>query len=178
MRRGKRPGAHVIRDAEQARAYLHPVRLRILELVADEPRTMTQVARVLRVHPANLTYQFKKLVRARLIELVEERDTGRVVEKYYRAVAPRFELRGPTATRATRQRALATLRDDVDRAARRLGPDAKVLALLERVRIPERSFARFQAQLERLVGELAETTSDDPDAVTYALTVGLYPATA
>lgn len=170
-------GTLVLRDEAQAKAYLHPVRIRILELLADRPLTLTMVARALAVHPANLTYQFKKLVAAKLIELVEERDTGRVVEKYYRAAATSFEVRRNGATRShAGQRALRVLRDDVARAIPTLGDDSPVLALLARVRLSARALEVLRARLEAVVQEVREAR-EDPGGTEVTLNVSLYPRT-
>lgn len=167
-------GTLVLSTDTQARAYLHPVRIRILELLAEQSMTLTMVARALEVHPANLTYQFRTLRAAKLIELVEERDTGRVVEKYYRAVATSFEVRrGSAAGGHARQRALALLRDDLARAIPRLD-DAPVLALLAHVRLTERALATVRAHIEAVVREARETPVT-ADATAVTLNLSIYP---
>ena len=146
----KMEGLHRLRGEKQVKAYLHPVRMRIVQLLSGVPRTQSQVARALGVHPANLTYPFRKLAAAKLIRLVEERDTGRVIEKYYQAVAARFELRdGGGKAQGAAPRAMALLRDDLSAAIPQLGPEAEVVCLLERVHLPRRAFARYQKKLER-----------------------------
>lgn len=167
-------GTRVLRTDAQARAYLHPVRIRILELLAEQRMTLTMVARALEVHPANLTYQFKTLRAAKLIELVEERDTGRVVEKYYRAVATSFEVRRGSAARGhAGQRALGVLRDDLARAIPRLD-DAPVLALLAHVRLTQRALAALRAHIEAMVREASETPAAS-GATAVTLNLSIYP---
>lgn len=170
-------GTLVLRDESQTKAYLHPVRIRILELLADRRMTMTMVARALDVHPANLTYQFKKLLAVKLIELVEERDTGRVVEKYYRAVATGFEVRrGRAPGGDAGQRALRVLRDDLARTIPRLSDGAPALALLVHARVTESTLAMLRARIEALIREVRDT----PEASTGAevtLNVSIYPRT-
>lgn len=67
----------------QRKAFLHPIRSKILDFLVVQPMTITGVAKELGVHPANITHHFKTLLGAKLIKIVEERDTGRVIEKYY-----------------------------------------------------------------------------------------------
>lgn len=50
-----------LHNKEQANAYLHPVRMRTLQLLVTEAMTISQVAEKLNVHPANLTHHFRKL---------------------------------------------------------------------------------------------------------------------
>src|SRR5215467_12416779 len=87
-----------IATPKQERAYFHPMRMKILNFLTCEALTISQTAGRLRVHPANITHHFRILERARLIRLVEKRDIGRVVEKYYAAVAQEFEIVPPTGT--------------------------------------------------------------------------------
>jgi DNA-binding transcriptional ArsR family regulator len=104
----------LLEDSERVRAYVHPVRMHILSLLVDVPATVTQVANRLDVHPANITRHFRLLERVGLIELVEKRDTGRNLEKYYRAVARSFEVRiAPEQVEDARATALRVLRDDL-----------------------------------------------------------------
>ena len=75
----------VIHSDEQIRAYVHPTRMVILDLLAKEKMTVTGIARQLDTHPANITHHIKQLEKAGLIVLVEKRETGKNLEKYYRA---------------------------------------------------------------------------------------------
>jgi DNA-binding transcriptional ArsR family regulator len=52
---------------EQIRAYVHPTRMTILALLAQEKQSISGVARQIAVHPANLTHHFKLLEKAGLI---------------------------------------------------------------------------------------------------------------
>ncbi|HEQ71137.1 MAG TPA: ArsR family transcriptional regulator [Spirochaetia bacterium] len=71
----------------QEKAYFHPVRAAVLRRLAHEQQTISRTAAAFAVHPANLTHHFRILEKAGLIRLAERRDTGRNVEKWYRAVA-------------------------------------------------------------------------------------------
>jgi len=174
---GMKRGTLVLRGDTQAKAYLHPVRIRILELLSDQRMTMTMVARALGVHPANLTYQFKKLLAAKLIEMVEERDTGRVVEKYYQAVAASFEVRrGRTMGDHAGQRALRVLRDDLARSLPKLTADAPVLALLTHVRLSESRLEALRARIEAMIRK-AHDTPGESGGVEVTLNVSIYPRT-
>lgn len=97
---------------DQARkAFLHPLRSKVLGMLTSQPMTITQVAKELEVHPANLTHHFRKLQEAGLIKIHEERDIGRVVERYYIAKARTFEIH--QETRGANSKVLSFLKNDL-----------------------------------------------------------------
>ena len=73
---------------EQVRALSHPLRLRLLELFAHEPRTTKQAAEVLGEPPTRLYHHVAALERAGLIRLRETRQNRGTTEKYYEVVKP------------------------------------------------------------------------------------------
>ena len=165
-------------DDTRIRAFVHPTRMTILELLGSEKRSVSGVARFLGVHPAKITHHFKLLEKTGLIQLVEKRDTGRNLEKYYRAVAYHF-LVGPAGEPLADKRALALsiLRDNLTAAIRTLPrPDDEraVLGLLSTLRLTPADFAELQVRLETLLGEFS---ARQPDAgALYSLNVSCYPS--
>src|SRR5215470_9445931 len=110
----ERKPAFEITTPKQQKAYFHPVRMRILNYLTQERLTVSQTAERLKVHPANITHHFRILQNAGLISLVEERDIGRVIEKYYEAVATVFNIRPPEGSvRSVNRKGLSFLRDDL-----------------------------------------------------------------
>lgn len=90
---------------EEIRQLLGMTRIAFDECVPAPPRSRCGTLSPLEVHdgrldaefhrpgylrPANLTRHLRTLLGAGLIALVERRDTGRTVEKYYAATAARF----------------------------------------------------------------------------------------
>ena len=166
----------VLEDDERIRAYVHPTRMSILALLGREPMTGTGLARALGVHPANLTRHLRLLERTGLIRLVEKRDTGRNLEKYYRAAALAFEVRMRSdRIEDRRATALAVLRDDLSAAiATARGPDSSdVVALLGQVRVDRRRAARFGKRLVALMREFEQL--DAADGEPQRLALALYP---
>lgn len=166
-------------DEAQVKAYLHPVRVRILQMLAHRPMTQSQVAAVVGVHPANLTHHFKKLRTTQLIELVEERDLGRVVEKYYRARARRFEVHAADHPQleGAAQRAVALLQDDLAASAAQLDPDsADLICLLEHETLSPELFEQMCERLRALVEEFRERARvEEAEGKPYALNLSLIP---
>jgi DNA-binding transcriptional ArsR family regulator len=166
----------VVATAEGTRAYLHPARMRILGYLADRRMTVTQVARELGIHPANITHHFKLLEKAGLIKLVEKVDLGRVTEKYYRAAARRFLLEVERAALpGANAQALLLLRDDLNHAIEGLkGDDSEdLIGLLWNARIEASDFARFSRRLAALLEEYKAKRGRRGRS--YSLNLSLYP---
>ncbi len=83
-------GTQTLADFQQIRALAHPLRLRILGLLAREPRTTKQVAELLGENHTKLYHHVQELERAKVIRLTETRQKRGTVEKYYQATAALF----------------------------------------------------------------------------------------
>lgn len=86
------PGPVKIKDMEVAKMLLDPRRLTIIDLVKDEALTVTQMAAKLEEKPSRLYYHVRKLEEAGVLKVVETRQHGNLVEKYYKAVRGQFTL--------------------------------------------------------------------------------------
>jgi DNA-binding transcriptional ArsR family regulator len=180
--RGRRDGAppaavHKLSSPEQMRAYAHPVRMSILSLLAGEALTLSQAARRMGVHPANLSRHFKLLERTGLITLVEKRETGRNLEKYFRAAAlsyaPDVEGLGPAGRR---EAALGILRDELSAAMRWVpaeAPEADMIVLMSAARVAPADRARFYERLRALEREFVSSGKPRGDA--YCIGLALFP---
>jgi DNA-binding transcriptional ArsR family regulator len=168
--------AFEITTPRQQKAYLHPVRMKILTFLARERLTISQTAERLKVHPANITHHFRLLQSAGLIRLVEERDIGRVVEKYYQAVAPLFDIRPPEGSvKSVNKKGLSFLRDDLSVSINLLKADdsEQVFGQIERARIDGKTFWAFARRLRGLIEEFETVACEH--GTTYALNLSLYP---
>src|SRR3954463_2765977 len=83
---------HTISDLAALRAISDPLRTRILRELRDVPRSTAQVAARLGEGTTKLHYHMNELERNGLVELVETRQKGNLIEKYYRAVAGFFRV--------------------------------------------------------------------------------------
>lgn len=155
------------------KAFLHPIRSQILGMLANRPMTITNVARELDVHPANLTHHFRKLQDAKLIKIHEERDIGKVVERYYIAVARSFEIQQETTS--ANAKVLSFLKNDLSATIPKLKADDSemLIGLIKRAQIDESTFKAFAKKLENLIEEFSSKSAKDQP--TYALNVSLYP---
>ena len=169
MQPSRRADRQTLTTPETIRAYVHPTRLAILAILADRQETASGVARELGVHPANLTRHLRILEHAGLIRLVEKRDTGRNLAKYYRATATAFHVQlGPGRAEDRRATALGIIRDSLVAA-----PTGDVVALLATTRIDPARIEALRGRLASVVDEFG--AFDDASGIPYSLAVALYP---
>ncbi len=76
-----------IENIEQLRAVADLLRLRIIDLLQKQPMTVTQLGEVMGEAPARLHYHVRELEKVGLLKLVETREKGGILEKYYQPVA-------------------------------------------------------------------------------------------
>src|SRR6266487_3512504 len=79
------------RSVADLRALAHPLRLRMMELFAESPKTTKQVADLLGQPPTRLYHHVAALERAGLLVLKETRQNRGAVEKWYAGVSQRIQ---------------------------------------------------------------------------------------
>lgn len=82
----------VIGDPETLRLIADPLRLRVLELIRQQPRTVTELAELLDVQRTGLYYHVKLLESHDLITVDETRVVSGLTEKRYRITAYRLAV--------------------------------------------------------------------------------------
>jgi DNA-binding transcriptional ArsR family regulator len=86
------PEVYHLETTAQLRAVADELRQRILEELVDRAMTVTQLGELLGVAPARVHYHARELERVGLLKLVETREKGGILEKYYRTVARRLTV--------------------------------------------------------------------------------------
>src|SRR5690349_18190330 len=76
-----------VSDLDAVRALTDPVKMKILEAVGPEPRTVKQLAASLKMVPNNLYYHINQLENLKLIRVVNTRVVSGIIEKQYAAAA-------------------------------------------------------------------------------------------
>lgn len=76
-----------IENIEQLRAVADLLRLRIIDMLVKQPMTVTQLGERLGEAPAKMHYHVRELEKVGLLKLVETREKGGILEKYYQPVA-------------------------------------------------------------------------------------------
>ena len=166
----------ILTEDDHIRAYVHPTRISILKHLAREKSTVSGTAKKLGVHPANLTHHFKKLEKSGLIKLVEKKDIGKNIEKYYRAAAYNYIVQSDRKSIANKKAlALSILRDDLSATINSLrqNDSRAVLAFLECVRLSPENIEAFTTKLRKLAEEFKKGHSKK--GISYSLNLSLYP---
>ena len=84
------PDIFELRTPAQWKAFSHPLRLRILERLAEDALTNEEIAAALGEQSGKLYFHTKRLLDAGLIVLDRTRQKGPITEKLYRAAGRRF----------------------------------------------------------------------------------------
>jgi DNA-binding transcriptional ArsR family regulator len=186
---GKKESTRQSAGLEQMRALSHPLRLRLLELFAEHPRTTKQAAEALGESPTKLYHHVAALERAGLVRLRETRQNRGTTEKYFEATRSRF---------LAKTEAAALLRDEGTQAAmgfvlfdqareelvRALSSDpspGSVLAVRGILQLSRSEAKRLRKELVALVTRVSGTPDESaPRPRTkrrrYTLTIALLPA--
>lgn len=82
---------HLPISVKQAKLLGNTLRVKIIAILSQEPKTAKQVANELGESPGNVHYHIQQLYKGELIDLVEEKPVGGVIEKYYQARATSFQ---------------------------------------------------------------------------------------
>ncbi len=86
------PAHYTLDRLDQVRLLAHPLRLRLFEAFAIEPRTTQQVARALGLAPTRLYHHVNALEKVGLLRLQSTRQVRGATEKYYQAVGRMLEV--------------------------------------------------------------------------------------
>ena len=138
------PDNYDLESVEQLRAISDELRIRILDTLAYQQMTVTQLGERFGLAPARVHYHVRELEKVGLVKLVETRENRGILEKYYRSVA-----KGTSVP---------------DSLLRSIPVDDSVAAMREFMRIVTggmvRAFQRGLAsgKIEQEISALAETT--------------------
>src|SRR4051812_28676001 len=126
------------RTVADLRALAHPLRLRMMELFAESPKTTKQVADLLGQPPTRLYHHVAALERAGLLVLKETRQNRGAVEKWYAGVSQQIQTslkraKGTSASRTVRRALAATVLEQAKQEIMTVPTGAKQSALLARL---------------------------------------------
>jgi predicted ArsR family transcriptional regulator len=166
------PGApQLTANVAELRALAHPLRLRILELFAEAPRTTKQVSELLGQPPTRLYHHVAALERAGLLKLRETRKNRGAVEKWYETpgrtfgtTAKRGGTRGPdsAARRAVAMTVLDQTRREVVSALARDAAEKPLLARMVLSADPRRMPA-IRKRISEMIASLQRELECEPD---------------
>jgi DNA-binding transcriptional ArsR family regulator len=147
----------------------------ILKKLAAKKRTVSSIAREIGVHPANITHHFKLLEKTGLLVLVEQKDTGKNIEKFYRAIAYDFLVKTDDEKLNKKSLSLSILKNNLESAIIKTNQDEteEILALLRTVMLSSDDFQRLKKKLEKMVKEMKNNKSKT--AKSYSINISIYP---
>jgi DNA-binding transcriptional ArsR family regulator len=181
------PGSDETASLDQLRALAHPLRLRMLELFTEGPRTTKQVAQLLGEPPTKLYHHANALERAGLLKLSKTRQNRGAVEKWYEVarntVSGRQLSQSPLMQQAISGLATVALeqtRRDVELALRRPS-GGHPLVIRMTVVGNEHRIVHIRERLLEVLRELCDQEGEEKqpgerDAQRWTLTVAFVPA--
>jgi len=154
------PSQSIEISVEQAKLLGSAQRIKIISTIVDTAKTSKQVADELGESPGSIHYHIQKLHDGGLIDLVETRTVGGIIEKYYKSKAKWFNTHGT-------QLMDPVLADDYHAASStkinlrmQLSPEQR-----------EEMTTEFKALLEKWVA--ASTTSKSNNSEEYAIGINV-----
>jgi len=167
------------RSVADLRALAHPLRLRMMELFAESPKTTKQVADILGQPPTRLYHHVAALERAGLLVLKEKRKNRGTVEKWYAGISRQIQgtaKKGKGARRAVAATVLEQAKQEM--LSRPAG--AKEAALLARLvlALPPSKIAAVRKRLFDTIQSLRTEFPSTDDCERWAVTVAFAPVTA
>ena len=185
--------SYTLTDLDQVKVLADPLRLRILKLFCEEPRTTKQVASLLDEKPTRLYHHVDALEAAGLITLHHTRPNRGTLEKYYLAVARTFRTDASLftveeETEPSWAEMGASILESAAADLRALGNLAvedgdRECALLARVLVqaPKAQIRAVQERLQAWLQELQDLSEEEPGEQDskeeeYNLALAFYPS--
>jgi DNA-binding transcriptional ArsR family regulator len=153
-----------VSTAEQYAALGHPLRLRLLFSLGQQPATTSQLAAAMGTNKGNVAHHLKVLCDAGLVRPAHERQVRGGTERYFVRSARRFDFAGEGAAAHT---ALAMRTVGEEMAAAPVEP----YVTLRHLRLSQDQVDELTATLDRLAADLPEAAGSEPR---YGLVLGLY----
>lgn len=186
---GVQSAAERRRVTQQLRALAHPLRLRLVEMFADTPRTTMQVAALMGEPPTRLYHHVNALERAGILKLTRTRQVRGTTEKYYVRQTTRFTVgsgggRTPSARAAVQQLAAVVFDQARGEVLARLQATTELteatapVALRMVLSMPPEELPKVRARILALMQELKTAYDHVPGAEHWALTIGYAPTGA
>lgn len=182
----------VIDDPAGFKALANPIRLRILEELSGEGRTVKQLAKVLGTQPTKLYYHVKLLEKHDFIRVTSTRLVSGIIERRYQATASSFtvdhlslsakEAGASPAFRTALAGVLDAAKADLlgmleARAQGESGESIRIQLQRCHARMTEEQANQFYAKLNDLLEEFENQipSQEEGEAREYRISLALYP---
>ena len=187
---------HIISDWETVKVITHPLRMRIMEALSHEPRTVKDVAAQVEMAATKLYYHVNLLEQHDLIRVVDSHVVSGIIEKFYQVAAYGFQLDrdllpgGSNEHReaaqglfdsifdSTRQDVMAAVRTGEVSFRADSEPQQRILMARHVLRIPQERVAEYYDKLEAFLQEFADSEhlESAPSDPVFGLTVIMHPS--
>jgi len=181
----------ILTELEQIKVLADPLRIRILEELSEE-RTTKQVAGRIGEKPTKLYHHIEALERVGLISLTRTRQNRGTLEKYYLAVAMRYQADSRVFAniddasdeeRETLHAMISTLFDTTKSELIELAETSGTMACVEElgivsfseVRTSKKNLLKIRDRLRKLVEELTTADDETEEEGRYRLTLAYFP---
>lgn len=158
---------YIIERLEQLRVLADPLRVRILEQLVHRPMTMSQLGEQFGESTNKMHYHVHELERFGFIKLVEKRERGGFLEKYFRAVAKDFTLAPNLLLTSPNSEAISAIREvfeqivqgaaqSLSRRAEHADTSETVSLTSETLWLTEEEFREVERQINALMAPFLE----------------------
>jgi DNA-binding transcriptional ArsR family regulator len=164
----------------QLKAFGDPTRVRILNIIQNQPATAKQIADRLGIPPGTIGHHLGVLERAGLARVTARRVVRGIVAKYYTRTARIFTFDLPRDSGASKTVSVDFLgqgRDELAEAAVVLGDRASLTGGLPHARLSPERMEVYRERLMALIDDLV-AEPPDPEGQVYGLCGVLYLAPA
>jgi DNA-binding transcriptional ArsR family regulator len=159
-----------VTDLEQVRILADPLKLKIIQSLADGPKTTREIANVLGENLTRLYRHVDALLDAGLIEITSERKKRGTVERTFQAIAQRFEVDHTLFTDDVGNEAVRELfrvgEDEMMAALAAGRSDIDPLCMRLHVKAGPEQLRRLRAMLEDWLESAQECGEPEDDDVT------------
>jgi DNA-binding transcriptional ArsR family regulator len=166
----------VVREPEQLKALADELRGRIVTLLRERARSITELAEKLGLPKGTVGHHVKVLEKAGLVKVVRTRKVRALTEKYYGRTARLFLYESADGSQAEdiRDIVAAGLRIAADEILplNYADPEAVSCSGVLRVRLDPEDAKRFNRRLDRLMREFR--AAEDPHGTPYGLALAMY----
>ena len=166
----------LVREPEQLKALADEIRSRIIVLLREHARSVTELAERLEMPKGTVAHHVKVLEQAGLLRVVRTRKVRAMTESYYGRTARLFLYDSNDGESADEVRdivaiSLRVAADEILPLNYR-DPDAIACSGVLRVRLSPKDAERFNRRLDKLMEEFR--AADDPDGIPYGLATAMY----
>jgi DNA-binding transcriptional ArsR family regulator len=165
----------VVREPEQLKALADELRGRIIVLLREHARSVTELAEKLGMAKGTVGHHVKVLEKAGLVKVVRTRKVRALTESYYGRTARLFLYEAEAdQAEVVKDIVAGSLRVAADEILPLNYEDPTAIACsgVLRVRLSAEDAARFNRRLDKLMTEFRE--AEDPNGVPYGLAVAMY----